>query len=241
MITLGDWLAVVPVKKLLLEDADISDEGLRCILAGLLAAKRPEPTKRRSASPRHRVAVQPRPHQERSGIVEKIHLKNNPRVTRIGWKHISLFLYACRSLKAIDLSMMQFPATLPPSGHSSHIKTSQNGPRAPDQETDAAETFLRCLSQRSGGKKLEELIMSECGMSAPQIRKVVDGAIMCGVNRLGFAGSQLDDQGLESVLHYLRSGVCGALDIGGNDLRDKLGLIANVCILQQKLIDWNDC
>lgn len=227
MVTLGDWLAVVPVKKLLLEDADLSDEGLRCILAGLLAAKRPEPTKRRSRSPKHRLNIQTTPRPERSGIIEKLNLRNNPRVTRIGWKHISLFLYSCKSIKCIDLSMIQFPSTLPPSAQSNNAKNAQNGPKVQDQETEAAETFLKCLSQRSGGNSLEELIMSECGMSAPQIRKIVDGAIACGVNRLGFAGSQLDDQGLQSVLHYLRSGVCGALDVGGNDLRDKLGLIAD--------------
>lgn len=236
MITLGDWLAVVPVKKLLLEDADLSDEGLRCILAGLLAAKRPEPTKRRSTSPRHRMAVQPRTRPERSGIIEKLHLKNNPRVTRIGWKHISLFLYACKSIKAIDLSMIQFPATLPPSAHAS-ANNSSNGPKSPNQETEAAETFLKCLSQREGGSKLEELIMSECGMSAPQIRKIVDGAIMCGVGRLGFAGNQLNDEGLDSVLHFLRSGVCCALDIGGNDLRNKLGRVAEA--LESRTGDMN--
>lgn len=227
MVTLGDWLAVVPVKKLLLEDADLSDEGLRCILAGLLAAKRPEPTKRRSTSPKHRKTIQAVPRPERSGLIEKLHLKNNPRITRIGWKHISLFLYACKSIKCVDLSMIKFPSTLPPSAQSNSSRTAQSYPKVTDQETDAAETFLKCLSQRSGGSRLEELIMSECGMSAPQIRKIVDGAIICGVNRLGFAGSQLDDQGLQSVLHYLRSGVCGALDLGGNDLRDKLGLIAD--------------
>lgn len=235
MVTLGDWLAVVPVKKLLLEDADLSDEGLRCILAGLLAAKKPEPTKRRSTSPRHRVAVQPVQRPERSGIVEKLHLKNNPRVTRIGWKHISLFLYACRSIKAIDLSMIQFPTTLPTSGQSSHANTSSNGPKAANQDTDAAETFLKCLSQRSGGNGLEELIMSECGMSAAQIRKIVDGAIICGVSRLGFAGNQMNDEGLQAALHYLKSGVCNALDVGGNDLRGKLGLIAEA--LQSRIGD----
>ena len=82
VISLGDWLAVVPVKQLKLEDADLSDEGVRCILAGLLAAKKPEPTKRKSTTPRHRDGL-PIPHyQERSGVVEKITLKNNPRLTR---------------------------------------------------------------------------------------------------------------------------------------------------------------
>ena len=39
VVSLGDWLAVVPVKHLRCEDADLNDEGVRCILAGLLAAK----------------------------------------------------------------------------------------------------------------------------------------------------------------------------------------------------------
>lgn len=224
MITLGDWLAVVPVKRLLLEDADLSDEGLRCILAGLLAAKKPEPTKRKSTSPKHRQGMQPRPHRERSGVVEKLTIKNNPRITRNGWKHISLFLYMCRSIKALDASMIQFPDSLPPSAHNTPAKSPQSPPAG--QDTDAAETFFKCLSQRFGGSKLEELILSECGMTAPQIRKIVDGAIICGINRLGFAGNHLDEEGLEAVIHYLKSGVCGGLDIGGNDLRGKLDAIA---------------
>ncbi|KAF7193119.1 MAP--likeous protein 1 [Pseudocercospora fuligena] len=226
MITLGDWLAVVPVKKLLLEDADLSDEGLRCILAGLLAATKPRPTKRKHSEPRHRETEQFRPHQERSGVIEKLHLKNNPRITRIGWKHISLFLYMCRSIKAIDLSMIEFPDTMPASTHATPIKSPQNAPPGSGTDLDAAEVLYKCISQRLGGNKLEELIMSECGLTAPQIRKIVDGAIMSGINRLGFGGNNLDDEGLDHILHYLRSGVCGGLDLGGNDLRGKLGLIA---------------
>lgn len=227
MVTLGDWLAVVPVKRLLLEDADLNDEGLRCILAGLLAAKKPEPTKRRNTGPKHRERVQTRNYQERAGVVEKITLKNNPRITRIGWKHISLFLYMCRSLKAIDLSMIRFPDTLPSSTHCTPVKSPQNAPSGTGQDTDAAETMFRCLSQRLGGNKLEELIVSECKLSAPQIRKIVDAAIICGINRLGFAGNHLDDEGLESCVRYLKSGISGGLDIGGNDLRGKLDLIAS--------------
>lgn len=227
MVTLGDWLAVVPVKKLLLEDADLSDEGLRCILAGLLAATKPQPTKRKSPVPKHREVVQIKPHRERSGVIEKLNLKNNPRITRTGWKHISLFLHMCTSLKGIDLSMVPFPESMPASAHTTPIKNAQNAPNGAGQDTDAAETLYKCLSQRVGGSRLEELIVSECGLSAPQIRKIVDGAIMCGINRLGFAGNQLDDEGLEHILHYLKSGVCGGLDIGGNDLRGKLDLIAD--------------
>ncbi|KXL47591.1 MAG: hypothetical protein FE78DRAFT_78009 [Acidomyces sp. 'richmondensis'] len=235
VITLGDWLAVVPVKKLRLDNADLNDEGIRSVLAGLLAAKKPEPTKRRSGTPRHRDRVQVQRYTERSGVIEKLTIKDNPRITRLGWKHISLFLYMCRSLKSIDLSMNQFPDTLPASSHPPSAKLSpQTASANKGQDTDAAETFYKCLAERLGGSKLEELMMSECGLSASQIRRVIDGVIVCGVSRLGLAGNHLDDQGLEHVIHYLRSGVCQALDVGGNDLRGKVSRMAEA-IAEQSL------
>ena len=264
MVTLGDWLAVVPVKKLLLEDADVPDEGLRCILAGLLAAKRPVPTRRRRDAPvvpRHRDGLPVRPPvQERSGVIEKLVLRNNPRISRHGWKHIGLFLYMCRSIKAIDLSMIKFPKTLPaaasetnappaaPTGapamgtasvvskspphgtseqhpHPKHPKTAAAANPAAD--LDAAEAFYKCLSERLGKARLEEFIVSECGFTAPQIRRIVDAAIVAGINKLGLANNALDDEGLDHVLRYVRSGVCGGLDLGGNDLRgDRLARLA---------------
>ena len=238
VVTLGDWLAVVPVKHLKLENADLNDEGIRCILAGLLAAKRPQPTKRRSTTPKHREGLPMPQHQERAGVVEKINMKNNPRLTRVGWKHISLFIYMCRSLRAIDVSMNQFPENLPPSAHVTPIKSPDSVPPGKGEDVDAAEALYKCLSQRLGGTKLEELIMSECGLTSPQVRKVVDGAIIGGINRLGLAGNHIDDNGLEYVLHYLRSGMCQALDLGGNDLRGKLGLIAGALSADAELFCW---
>jgi hypothetical protein len=238
VVSLGDWLAVVPVKVLKLEDADLSDEGVRCILAGLLAAKKPEPTRRKSVTPKHREGIPFVPHRERAGVIEKINLKNNPRLTRIGWKHISLFIYMCRSLRAIDLSMNFFPDTLPPSAHVTPIKNPQSAPQGDGQEIDAAEALYKCLSERPGNKKLEELIMSECGLTAPQIRKIVDGAIMCGISRLGLSGNQIDDEGFEHVLRYVRSGVCQAMDLGGNDLRDKMDMLAGALNNKDKLPCW---
>lgn len=241
VVTLGDWLAVVPVKNLRLEDADLNDEGVRCILAGLLAAKRPEPTKRRSVTPRHRESLQTRPYQERAGVVEKIVFKNNPRISRLGWKHISLFIYMCRSLKAIDLGMNPFPETLPASAQAPPTPSPSQNPAVGNnkgQDTDAAETLFKCLAERLGGAKLEELIVSECGLGAQQIRKIVDGAVTCGIGRLGLAGNHLDEEGLYHVIRYLRSGICQGLDIGGNDLRGKLGMIADAVQQKRGLPCW---
>ena len=230
VVTLGDWLAVVPVKRLILEDADLNDEGVRVVLAGLLAAKKPEPTKRRNTGPKHRERAGPirTSRTERSGVVEKISLKNNPRVTRVGWKHISLFLYMCRSIKAIDLSMNRFPETMPGTVHSITKKSPEKaGPPVAAPDLNAAETLYKCLSERLGGSQLEELSVSECGLSTEHIRKILDGAMVCGISRLGLAGNHLTEDALEFVVHYLRSGICHGLDLGGNDLRGKLDLIAN--------------
>ncbi|TKA80752.1 hypothetical protein B0A55_02698 [Friedmanniomyces simplex] len=240
--TLGDWLAVVPVRVLKFEDADLSDEGVRCILAGLLAAKRPQPTKRRSVQPRHREGAQVRQYTERAGVVEKLNLKHNPRITRLGWKHISLFIYMCRSLKAIDLSMNQFPETVPASTQlGTPVKSHGQPPaqaRGEGKDSDAAEIFYKCLSERVGGSRLEELQVSECGLTSDQVRRVVDGAIMCGISRLGLAGNHLDDQALEYVIHYFRSGVCHGLDLGGNDMHGKLGLLADAINQKRNLPCW---
>jgi len=215
VLTLSDWLAIVPVKRLLLEDADLTDEGVRVILAGLLSAKKPEPTKRRSGQRQAR-------HTTPMGIIEKLTLKNNPKITKTGWKHIALFLYMCRSIKAIDVSMIQFPRSLPPTNGETDTKLSTGSMRTTGHHVDAAETLNKALSERLGGSHLEELTMAECGLDASQIGKIVDGAIVSGVSRLGFAGNQIDDQGFDHILHFVRSGVCHALDLGSNDLRGKL-------------------
>ncbi|KAK5116989.1 hypothetical protein LTR62_006710 [Meristemomyces frigidus] len=238
VVTLGDWLAVVPVRILKLEDADLNDEGVRCVLAGLLAAKRPEPTKRKSKEPRHRQGVPTPQYQERAGVVEKLNLKHNPRMSRHGWKHVSLFIYMCRSLKAIELSNNKFPDFLPPSPHATQTKNPQSASRGDGTDHEASELFVKCLGERLGGARLEELQVSECGLSANQVRKFVDGAIMCGVSRLGFAGNHLDDEGLNHVLRYVRSGVCQGLDLGGNDLHGKMGIFAEAINTKRHLPCW---
>ncbi|MBE7180204.1 MAG: hypothetical protein INR71_03180 [Terriglobus roseus] len=205
VVALSDWLAVVPVKKLLLEDADLTDEGVRVILAGLLAAKHPDRQRSRErfqTNGNHNVGV----HKESLGMVEKLTLKNNPRLTSEAWKHVSLFTYMCRSLKALDMSTNKFP----------------NSTSSGDGKSSVAEIFGKALSTRLAGSHLEELMMAECSLTTPSVKRIVDAAEMCGIKRLGVASNNLDDEGLDVVVRYVKSGVCEGLDIGGNDLRDRI-------------------
>lgn len=216
MNTLGDWLAVVPIKKLLLEDSELTDEGLRVILAGLLAAKPPDYNRRSFIS--SRTSSTSRSFQDRTGVVEKLSLKNNPRITREGWKHISLFIYMCRSLKAIDLSNIPFPQPrAPPKIHPSEQKKQIKVPL-----DDVADILNKSMSERLGGAQLEELLMTGCSLNAQNIRKIIDGVIVSGIQRLGLSHNSIDAEAVDHVVRYLRSGVCHGLDLGGNDLRDRM-------------------
>lgn len=223
IVTLSDWLAVVPVKKLFLEDAELNDEKLRVILAGLLAAKVPEP--------RHRLSQEkdPKEHDsktsDRSGVVQKLVLKNNPKIALEGWRHICLFVYLCRSIVALDVSMIPFPK--PRAQLSPQTTNSTQGSVLSKHVSsgDIAETFAKAISERLGGSCLEELVMAECSLTSSSIRRIIDGAIISGVQRLGLADNNVDNEGLDHIIHYIRSGVCQGLDVGGNDLRDGIGRI----------------
>ena len=219
MITLGDYLAVVPVKKLILEDCGLSDEGLRVVLAGLLAAKTTtqarfnrELAKRMS---KERTPDKKDEETERLGVIEKLSLKNNSNIGRDGWRHIALFIHMSRSLKAIDLSMIPFPPkSVAQAAHGTHIK-----PRTPTKPpVDLSCTLEKCLVERLAGSCLEELVMADCGLDAEQIQKIIHGVISCGATRLGLANNNLTMEAMEEVARYVETGNCEGLDLGGNDL-----------------------
>jgi hypothetical protein len=223
VVTLSDWLAVVPVKRLLMEDANLTDEGVRVILAGLLAAMSPD-------EPRHRIhsnSSNPERYEERSGVIEKLSLKNNPKITKEGWKHISLFLYMCKSIKALDLSMIFFPESPPsPTPCNEHDEHADGEVPANPNPPSLSEIFSKSIAERLGGSHLEELILAECALSSHDIRKIIDAITISGVSRLVIANNNLDDEGLDCVLRYIKSGVCQGIDLGGNDLRNKLDRLA---------------
>ncbi|ODA80384.1 hypothetical protein RJ55_03342 [Drechmeria coniospora] len=209
LITLGDYLAVVPVREIVLENSGLSDEGLRVILAGLLAAKQHPSSRRRK--PKHELVGQ-------GGVVERVVLKNN-KLGPDGWKHISLFIYLCRSLKYLDLSNIAFPKQPPSNGR----RTLPNGKQMPRSISDI---FSTAIADRLGGAALEMLNIGETEPSVDQLRAIVDGVIKCGIRRLGLAHNCLDEAGVEMAAKYLAAGKCEGLDLGGNDLRHHMEKLA---------------
>jgi len=218
LITLGDYLAVVPVKEVILENCGLADEGLRVILAGLLAARKP-PTYRK-----RRPVTEPDGLTPQGGVVERLVLKNN-KLGPEGWKHICLFLYLCRTVKSVDLSGIPFPQPVTTPGHTNGNANGATGPaRTP---LDICRLLSRSLGERLGGSTLSLLNLGETGLNTEQLAIVMDGVIKCGIKRLGLAHNDISKQGLEHVAKFLKSNLCEGLDLGGNDLRDQLTILAD--------------
>lgn len=221
IITLGDYLAVVPVKKLILEDCGLGDEAVRVILAGLLAAKTPDQAK-------HNKKLAKKSHHElkskleQLGVVEKLSMKNNTKVGAEGWRHISYFINMSRSLKAIDLSGIPLPRLSPAAGSSPDVKST------PKSAWDVATILQKSIAERPAGPQLEELVMGECALSSTIIEMIVEAVIRCRVRRLGLAHNDMTSEGLQHVIRYLQHNFCEGLDLGGNDLREHLHMLADV-------------
>ncbi|KAI0855850.1 RNI-like protein [Xylaria cubensis] len=220
--TLADFLAVVPFREICLENCGLTDEGVRVILSSLLGVRKPI-VKRRST-------IKPADLAPQGGIVERLVLKNN-KIGIDGWRHICLFIHMCRSIKCLDLSGLSFPAVVEPAkptfshlghhGHSAHTSP------------DVSLLLSKSLADRLAGPELELLNLSATGLTSSQLECVIDGMLKSGVSRLGLSHNNLDVTGVEHVARYLRSARCEGLDLGGNNLRDHLEIIAGA-------IDDND-
>lgn len=221
VVTLGDYLAVVPVKELVMENCGLTDEGVRVILAGLLAAKCPDWERRKIHKGKWGEVPQ-------GGVVERVNFKNNTKIGRDGWRYISTFLTMCRSLKSIDLSKVPFPQPIsPPASPPSHGPGHLSRTTTSSSTAETACILGRAIGERLGGKEFELLNMAECGLTTDQLGKLIDGVIKLGLRRLGLAGNDITPEGMHHVARFVRGGRCEGLDLGGNDLKDQLSIIAD--------------
>lgn len=225
VITLGDYLAVVPVKRLIMENCGLGDEAVRVILAGLMAAKTPEQAKyNRKLGKKHQHHSKHRDAVEKLCVVEKVSFKNNPKIGREGWRHIALFANMSRSLKAIDLSMIPFPKpqarseSASPPHHQGHVPATF----PPPGQEDMTLILQEAISTRLGRGHLEELVMGECGLTTDSVCRIVQAVAGCSVKRLGLASNRLTRESFQQIFNYVKTGLCEGLDIGGNDLRDEI-------------------
>ena len=239
VITFGDWLAIVPVRKLVLDNCNLSDEGLRVILSGLIGCKSQEQAK---LNKKLRTKITGKSGREQMGVIEKLSLKNNSQITNLGWRHIALFLHLSRSLKGIDVSGISFPR----GGDLSRTTTTSSGGNTTTangtNKSEASTLVIRAIRERLGDR-LEELIMTGCDLTSSVISELVDCAIKCKICRLGLANNALDKECLSHVVRYIKSGVCEGLDLGNNNLHGNCHVVAEAIDDQNPLfaVSFSDC
>lgn len=226
VVCLSDWLAIVPVENLLLEDANLTDEGVRHVLGSLLVTKVSD-TKRRKRGKTSPSQLRQAATRKASGVIEKLTLKNNSKITSDGWRYICTFVHMSRSLKALDLSRITLPDTAPPLRV---LDTSQKR-----EAVELADLLYQAISQRKAGSHLEELIISECDLTTVQVGKITDAMIDSNIRRIGLAGNRLDRHGIEHVARCLRVGACTDLDISGTDLRANMEILADALATDHSL------
>lgn len=222
IVTFSDWLAIVPVRKLIMENCSLTDEGVRSILAGLLSTKTMQEARNRRRSAKASASIELQPF----GIVEKVSLKNNAKIGPEGWRHICLFIHLSKSLKAIDLSGIPFPRKL----------VTADGSKGSLKPNEFGTTLATSLKTRFGGEYLEELLLSECQPSTEDVEKICYAADFIKLRRLGLANNNLTREGLEHVVRFLRRGNCQGIDLGGNDLHEHLSLLADAFNSENSLI-----
>ncbi|EXJ54599.1 hypothetical protein A1O7_09940 [Cladophialophora yegresii CBS 114405] len=239
IVTLGDWLAVVPVRKLVLDNCGLTDEGVRVILSGLSGCKSAEQARQNRRLPKR---VSGKHGIEQMGVIERLSLKDNPGITNLGWRHIALFMHMSRSLRAIDLSGIQFPRSTDLSRTISTTSSNSSGPNGNSTLLDLGSLIIHALSERLGDR-LEELVLSGCGLSTANIRDLVDCAIKCKIRRLGLAASNISDESLAHLVRYMMSGHCEGLDLSSNDLHGVAHILAEAATSDCPLfaISLSDC
>lgn len=213
--TFCDWLAVVPVRKLILENCGLTDESTRDILSALLSTKTVEQMKNRRGRASKSKQQCPQS-QDRVSVVEKLSLKDNAQIGPDGWRHICLFIHLSKSLKAIDLSGIPFPKA----------SASINIP-GESRSVELSTLFARSLAERIAGGRLEELLLSECRPTTDDVSKICDAVSAIGLRRFGCASNDLTKEGLEHVVGYFKTGKCEGLDLGGNPIQDHLDMLTS--------------
>ena len=239
IITLGDWLAIVPVRKLVLDNCGLTDEGVRVILSGLSGCKSAEQARQNRKLPKK---LSGKHGKEQLCVIEKLSLKENSGITNVGWRHIALFMHMSRSLRAIDLSGIPFPKSTDLSRTMSATSSNSSGPNGNSTPMDLGALVIYALSERLGDS-LEELILSGCSLSTANVRDLVDCAIKRKTRRLGLAANNLNEEALSYLTRYIRSGQCEGLDLGSNDLHGNAHVLAEAATSDCPLfaISLSDC
>ncbi|KAI5804399.1 hypothetical protein EDC01DRAFT_418174 [Geopyxis carbonaria] len=239
VVAFSDFLALVPVKELILENCDLTDEMVRVVLSALSTVKVPaqfETTEGRESpngtpgTPGFPAKRNPKQHFQR-GVVERLSLKDNPRLGRDGWRYVSCFVHMSHSLRALDMSKIILPRPpLPPHFYSHNQMGRTSSPR-PSSSSDTTGIFARALGERLIGSGLDEVVMGNCSLSSDQLKHVMEGITKGGTRRVSLEGNSITDDGIAMIGRWMKgdidsAGVCEVLDLSNNDIQEHIGILS---------------
>lgn len=243
-VALSDFLALVPIKHVIFERCGLSDEMVRVMLCGLSAVRpletvlRPRTTKMEKHASQN--SANSNDENSHRGVVERLSLKNNPNISKEGWRYISCFIHMSHSLKAVDVSMIPLPRApiAPHDKHHLHLPRNHSPSKFPTGE-NICSVLSKALGERLVGHGLEELIMGECSLSTEQLKCLLDGIAKGGTRRLCLEGNAITDDGFVLIGKWLKAATIEsgsvydypALDISNNNLQ-----VSNSVLLDRMLM-----
>ncbi|CAR27184.1 ZYRO0C10868p [Zygosaccharomyces rouxii] len=150
---------------------------------------------------------------------EKLSLRNTP-INEKGWRVLCYFVSKSRDLSALDLTMVPDIKTNVQKPSRSSLKNTivrmeSNSANRSDMNWD----LLAASVAAKGG--LEEVVISGAQMPAEQFENFIDVACI-DTRRLGLAYNNISKEQCRSLAQWLVQSKVTGLDLGYNDLKDKL-------------------
>ncbi|AET41525.1 Mhp1p Ecym_8241 [Eremothecium cymbalariae DBVPG len=203
VLAFSDFLSVAPVLCLSMDNVSLSLQMFRLILTSLTY----------------------------KDTLEKLSLRNTP-IDEEGWKVLCYFISKCKSLRALDLTMV--PAISGKLPNTSKRFSQCATPRMTCDMTDRSkrnwDLFTAVLATNGG---LEEVVLSGAKMSLDEFRNFMQ--IGCtSIERLGLAYNELSAEQVILLSNWLLESKATGVDIGFNDLNGKMAPFAEVLIRKAK-------
>ncbi|SCU86800.1 LAME_0D07712g1_1 [Lachancea meyersii CBS 8951] len=192
VLSFSDFLSIAPVLCLSLDGVSLSVEMLNIILCSITNKKE----------------------------FEKLSLRNTP-IDHEGWKLLCYFVAECKSLNALDLSMVPGMSINVQKPSKSALKSRVVRMECSLESREELKWDLLTASLATNGG-LEEIIISGAKMSLKQFQNFIELGCM-QTKRLGLAYNSLTTEQCAVLADWLVQSQVTGLDMAYNDLRGKLG------------------